>query len=78
MLQHATYISPVSLKTDLGPESEPEHATYILYHLYNLWNDVKCGKELKKVEEKIYKKKKKMSQRKMKKKKKKLGKKKFG
>ena len=36
VLQHATYISPVSLKTDLGHETEPEHATYILYHLYNL------------------------------------------
>ena len=30
VLQHATYRFTCVLKTNLGPESEPEHATYIL------------------------------------------------
>ena len=40
-----------------------------LHYLYNLWNVVKCGKELKKVEKKIYKKKKQCHREKWKKKK---------
>ena len=77
VLQHATYISPVSLKTDLAFESE--HATYILFispvkhgrdiHLYHLCNDVK---------KKNLQKKKKKNVTEKNEKKKKLAKKKFG